>query len=237
MIPSYKRIENLKTIIDSVYNTVNDLTNICFTFCINKKDRESIDFLNEYFTNKNIYDIILEETRQPNLSKYFNMMYDRTKFKDAIVTELGDDMIFRTKDWDIKIIDEINKYNGLRIVYCDDDFTAHDKCCVNMFTTREMVTATKNPFMCEFFHADMIDVVWYMVGLITGTLSYFENIKIFHNHNTRKEKDEWDETFQRLVPVQNAARSKENQHLAICYSTLVARNLIEGGIGSWNVLQ
>lgn len=236
MIPTYHRVEKLKLLIDSVFRTVDDLDNICFSFCVNVNDHETRDFLNSYFDGCG-YEIIDENTMQPNLSLYFNLMYDNTKFRDAIVTMIGDDMIFRTQEWDSRIIKEINKADGKTLVYCDDDFIAHDKLCVNLFTTREMVEATKKPFMCEYFHADMIDQVWYMVGLITGTLKYLEDVVIQHNHSTKLQKDEWDLTFQRLSPVQQVANSKENVKLAICYATVCARNMIESGVGKWNTLQ
>lgn len=240
MVPTYKRIKSLKTLIDSVFDTVGDNKNVCWTFCINKNDVESSEFLYNYFFEHSEQDfcIVKEETIQPNLSKYFNQMYDETLFKDAVVTEIGDDMIFKTKDWDTRILAELNRHDGLRIVYCNDDFTAHERCCVNLFTSRELVERTKKPFMCEFFHADMIDVVWTLAGVMSGLLTYFEDIKIFHNHNTRKKStDDWDDTFKRLNPIQRASNSKENHKLATCYATIVARNLIESGIGKWNVLQ
>jgi predicted transcriptional regulator len=99
-----------------------------------------------------------------------------------------------------------------------------------------MVEATRKPFMCEFFHADMIDMVWTMLGAMTGTLRYQEDIVIQHNHSTKQKQNQWDETFQRLRPVQIAANGKENQKLAASYATLCAKNLIDAGIGKWNIL-
>jgi hypothetical protein len=105
-----------------------------------------------------------------------------------------------------------------------------------LFTTRELVQATKKPFMCEFFHADMIDMVWTMAGAASGTLRYLPDVIIRHNHSTRLKPEDYDETFKRLQPVQKAANAKENQKLAISYAMLCAKNMIESGIGKWNVL-
>lgn len=238
MIPTYKRVWSLKRIVDSAYLTASDKNNIVFSFCVNTKDEETRDFLKSYgWPSDDCYEIIDEKTIQPNLSLYFNLMYDNTRFKDAIVTELGDDMIFQTLGWDKKILEEINAADGKLAVYCDDAFVAHEKCCVNLFTTREVVDATKKPFMCEFFHADMIDMVWFMVGNITGTIKYLPDVIIEHDHNTKKEKDDWDSTFKRLAPIQKQANAKENVKLAVAYATLCARNMIESGVGKWNTLQ
>lgn len=238
MLPTYHRIENLNRIVQSVIDTTENIDNIRWTFCINEKDTQSLEWAIRAFENHDIFHVITENTRQPNLAKYFNMMYDDTVFKDAVVTMIGDDMIFKTKGWDLRVLEEINKYNGYRIVYCDDDYIAHDKCCVNMFTTRRMVDKTKKPFMCPFFHADIIDVVWTLVGKMSGTLTYLEDVIIYHDHNTRKSNElDWDETYKRLAPVQKVNNDGSNRRLAISYATIVARNIIEGGIGKWNVLQ
>jgi len=237
MVPTYHRINRLKTLMNSVKNTVSNIENVRFSFCVNKKDTETVEFLEQYL-DKCLYNIVFENSRQPNLSKYFNLMYDDEQNQDIdIVSMIGDDMIFRTPCWDQIILSELNKYDGLRIIYCDDDFIAHEKLCVNMFTTRKLVKLTGKPFMCENFHADMIDMVWMMVGGITGLLSYRSDIVIFHDHSSKDKKEDWDETFQRLRPVQVIANGEANRRYALAYATIVARNLIENGVGSWNVLQ
>lgn len=234
MIPTFNRVDRVKKIIESAVQTADDPTCLRFVFCVNVNDKVSEAFINEQ--QGIVKEIIYEKTLQPNLSHYFNKMFDETSFKDAIVSELGDDMVFVSRGWDSRILDEIRATEGRGIVYFDDDFTAHEKCCVNLFITRELVTATRKPFMCPFFHADMIDVVWTMVGAMTGLLRYQSDMIIRHEHNSRKKQDEWDETFKRLVPVQRVANSQGNHRLAISYATLVAKNLIDGGVGRWNTL-
>jgi len=238
MLPTYKRIDRLSSFIYSVYGTVSDINNVCFSFCVNINDKETRNFLNSYnWHDKNCFEIIDEDTIQPNLSLYFNKMYKETKFKDAIVSMLGDDMLFKTKEWEFRILDIVNKYDGKAIVYCDDNFTAHESCAVNLFTTREMIELTNKPFMCEYFHADMIDAIWTMVGMMTGTIHYLPDVIIQHNHSSAQPKELWDETYQRLNPIQKVCSTKENMKLATTYATLCAKNLIENGVGQWNILQ
>lgn len=240
MLPTYKRISSLTSVIDSALKHANDPSSLRFCLCVNEKDKETLAYLNSrYWPNENHLDVILENTRQPNLSFYFNEMYKRTRFNElgTLVSELGDDMVFCTKGWDDRVLEEINKREGKAIVYCDDNYIAHEKCCVNLFTSRMMVEASKKPFMCEFFHADMIDMIWTMVGTMTGTLVYLQDVIIQHNHSTKKNKDDWDETFKRLAPVQKAANGSENQRYAAVYATLCAKNIIEEGIGKWNLLR
>jgi hypothetical protein len=237
MIPTYKRPQKLKELIDSVYDSAYDISNVKFSFCVNVKDEETRLFLNDYFINKNTFEIIDESTMQPNLSYYFNKMYDETKFKNAIVSMIGDDMVFKTKGWDTRILNVINNASGNALVYCDDNFTSHELCAVNLFTTREVITATKKPFMCTEFHADMIDMIWTMVGTMTGISVYLPDIIIQHNHSSKESKEKWDETFQRLSPIQKQANNKTGVKFAVAYSTLCAKNLIESGVGLWNTLK
>lgn len=240
MLPTYKRVGGLMAFCDSALKKANDPSRIRFGLCVNEKDQETLAYINQrYWPSDDCFDVVLENTRQPNLSFYFNEIYKRTRFKEpgTLVSQLGDDMVFYTKGWDERVLDETNRREGKAVVYCDDNYIAHDKCCVNFFTTRLMVEAQRKPFMCEFFHADMIDMIWTMVGAMTGTLAYLPDVVIQHNHSTKVEKEKWDETYQRLAPVQKAANGRDNQKYAAAYATLCAKNLIEGGIGQWNVLR
>lgn len=237
MVPTYKRPLRLMSLIDSALRLAEDPRRLRFSFCVNKDDQETRDFLaSRYWPVPDSWEVVNEETMQPNLSLYFNLMYEHTQFRDALVSELGDDMVFITKNWDTRILSEINRENGKVLVFCDDDYIAHEKCAVNAFTTREYVAATKKPFMCEFFHADMIDMILTMVGSLTGTLRFLPDVIIRHNHSTRDPEDKWDETFKRLSPVQKTANGKQNQRLAIAYAMLCAKNLVEAGVGRWNTL-
>ena len=235
MVPTYKRVPRLMSFINSAVSTADDFSRLLFCFCVNERDADTRMVL-EHWGNDNNREVILENTIQPNLALYFNKMYAETKFKDAVVTELGDDMAFRSKGWDTRVLNTINAEDGKAIVYFNDNYVAQEKCCVNLFTTRKMVEATKKPFMCEFFHADMIDMVWTMVGAMTGTLRYQGDMIIEHNHASKQDQKQWDETFKRLRPVQVAANAPANQKLAVCYATLCAKNLIEAGVGRWNTL-
>lgn len=237
MVPTYKRISKVKQFIDSAFETADDISRLRFSFCVNIKDNDTVTYLQDrQWPTIDQYEIILENTRQPNLALYFNKMYNETKFTDAIVSELGDDMIFKSKGWDTRVLEVINTTEGNGIVYFNDDYVAKEKCCVNMFVTRELIQRTGKLFMCEFFHADMIDMVWTMVGAMTGLLRYQDDMIIQHNHSTKLSSDKWDETFQRLSPVQKAANAPENQKLAVAYASLCAKNIIDSGVGSWNVL-
>jgi len=240
MLPTYKRPESIMSFVNSALNCADDWHRLRFCFCVNKSDTESKRMISEsmFWPDADMWEIIEESTDQPNLSLYFNTMYDQTKFneEETLVTMLGDDMVFMTKGYDTKILETINSLDGKAIVFCNDNYIAKEKLCVNLFTTRKVVKAQDKPFMCEYYHAEMIDVVWHSVGIMTGMLRYLPNVIIQHNHNTKKNKEQWDETFKRISPIQCSANSSENKKLSVAYSTICARKMIEKGVGEWNVL-
>jgi hypothetical protein len=203
MLPTYGRCKTyLPKFLDSAEKTA---TSICFSLCVNKKDLATINYLDERVW-KFDYEVIFEETEKPHLAKYFNLLYGKSKWKkdgSTVVSMVGDDMEFLTPNWDKKMLDLINKYNGVGVFWGDDDFIARERLCVNMFVTRYFVDATEHPFMCELFAAEMIDYLWYKVGKYTRTLHFDPNIIIKHNHMYKQENK--DETFKRLEPMRKVA--------------------------------
>ena len=237
MVPTYKRHISLLRFIQSALRQADDPSRVRFCLCVNEKDQSTRDFVRMlYFPHVKQCEVILEDTDQPNLPLYFNKMYRETIFTDAVVSMVGDDMEFATQGWDVAILSAINASEGKSIVYCDDDYIAHDKLCVNMFTTREVVEATRKPFMCERYHADMIDVVWMSVGLKTGLLRYLPEVKIKHLHQSARRTEDQDETYRRMIPVRQAANSQDLKKYAEAYATVCAANLIDAGIGQWNTI-
>jgi hypothetical protein len=240
MIPTFKRSKtSLPIVIDSALKTASDLDNICFSFCVNQSDQETIDFLHKkYWPRNNMWCVVNENTEQPNLAFYWNLLHKETKFKsdDTMVTMVGDDMEFETHGWDAIILETARQTNGECIIHCDDAFVGKDKCCIQLFTTEKMIMAQKKPFMCDVFHADMIDVIWWIVGKLTNTRIYLDNVVIKHNHASAKIKSEWDETMLRLEPIQVATRQKENQVYATRYAYVCAKNIVTNGIGRWDIL-
>jgi hypothetical protein len=239
MLPTYKRPQSILSFVNSALETAANPTALRFCFCVNEEDavsRETIEALK--MPAPDMVEIITEDTDQPNLALYFNLMYDGTAFNEdgTLVSMVGDDMVFVTHGWDAEILKTMNEAEGAALIYCDDDFIAHEKLCVNLFTSRALVRAQKKPFMCKEFHADMIDLVWFYVATMASVLKYLPHVIIKHNHNTAKPPEQWDPTFQRISPVQRAANSAANKRYAVVYSTVCARNIVEAGIGKWNLL-
>jgi len=197
MVPTYKRADKFRRMYKSAIETAVFPERVLFTVCRNTAD-DSV-----YMNASNIH-WVMESTTQPNLSTYYNLMYDETakidKLKDALVSMCGDDFLFATKEWDKRILDEVNKRDGLALVWCNDDYLGKEDCAVNFFTTREVVKGTDLPFMCPAYGCDAIDVIWTEIAKQAGIAVYLEDVHISHLHATRQEMDH---TYERLRTAYN----------------------------------
>jgi len=200
MLPTYGRSHNyLPTFIQTAIATVSDPKRIHFAFLVNVNDTDTKSFLTDFDFKGSEMEMVEESLLVPHLAKYFNMLYAMTKTRDeagTVVTMVGDDMQFKTQNWDTRMLDLINTYDGIGIFWANDEYIAREKLCVNIFTTRKFVQATERPFMCELFPGEMIDLVWYEVGRLTKTLHFDPYTIIYHNHSGKKP----DLTCKRLQP-------------------------------------
>jgi len=240
MIPTYKRVGNLQKIIDSALKHADDVSRLRFSFCVNDRDTETVRYLSErYWPHEMYWEIVFEQTQQPNLALYFNLMFEKSRFanNDTMVSMIGDDMTFESFHWDSAILEAVNRCGGHAIIYLNDNFIAGATLCVNLFVPRQYVLATELSFMCPRFHAEMIDVVWMNIGQTTGTIFYLNNIVLQHNHAMRLPEELQDETFKRLAPLRSMyGSSRNNVTYAMQYAHVASANLIRKGVGQWNVL-
>jgi hypothetical protein len=238
MLPTFNRPQRLATLIYSALDNADIKERVHFCLCVHVSDnltREALPSIIDGFANR--VQIVDEDTDQPNLPYYFNKMYDETTHRDALVSMLGDDMRFMTPSWDTQVLTAIAQADGKAIVFGDDAYIAHDKLCVHFFTTRKIVEVTQKPFMCPIFHAEMIDVIWFLFGQSTETLRYLPDMVIKHEHDSGKKDEERDFTYMRMQPLRNQANSlANNQRIAFAYATVMAANAIKNGVGKWNVL-
>jgi len=185
--PTYGRAKTkLPNFINSAIDMADDKKQICMTFVVNAADQDSVSLINVLCKGIE-YEIITENEPAPHLAKFFNMAYDQTSFvhEETIVSMVGDDMVFKSKGYDTKIIEEMNISCGMGVIYCNDCWAQGEKLCVNLFVSRALVKLTGKPFMCPEFGCDWIDNVWMEVGKKLGNLRYREDILIDHQHSRR----------------------------------------------------
>jgi len=233
MLPTYGRSNTLlPKFITSCTATADILSNLKFAFCVNEKDYDTYNYLKSLpWPKKENVLIVQEFTKEPNLAVYFNILYHETKKfgERCLVSMLGDDMEFLTQGWDSHILNIVNRYKGVGVFWCNDDYIAKEKMCVNAFWSRMFIDATEYPFMAEVFRGDMIDYVWRKIAKYTKTAHYLPNVIIKHNHNTSKPQNQWDSTFNRLRPAQQQGH-KVGKGEAKKIAHLMADNLIKKGL-------
>jgi hypothetical protein len=220
MIPSYKRPEMLKTCIDSAIATASDLKRLCFAIMLHTGDTSYDNF---HFPTETI--LLFEQETEPNLSLFYNRMYSETCYdrQEHLVSMVGDDMAFQTKNWDMKILDKANEIDGVGIIHCEDAFISHGSIPVNLFTSRKFVDAAGPTFMCPYYKADYIDTVWGEIATTVDCNYFLSDVIIKHNHTTGK--PQWDETFQRLQRVKKHSQKEYWEYVNRC-----VKNLYESGL-------
>jgi hypothetical protein len=188
MVPTYYRLKKLERFVVSAQKCCGR-GNICFTFCVNKKDNDTVLLINTLCRGWE-YQILYEDLPEPNLANFYNLMYRQSRFNnpETIVTMLGDDMEFRTNGADTFFINEINKHGGMGIFYGNDK-NKKKKLCTMLFTTRKFIDYNlPEPFMNELFPVDVIDRLWRDTAEKLNCLYYYPQIKILHHHS-KKDRD------------------------------------------------
>jgi len=202
-LPTRKRVKNgiLLRHLKYAEKYVSDPGRILYTFLVDQDDVETLAFLSKKENIPFEYCVVINaEVGAPNLAGFYNRMYRETEFNsdEIIVSMVGDDMVWKSHGYDVRILDEINRKNGRALVYCNDDYYQGENLCVNLFTTRSVVEATGKDFMCPLFPVDHIDNIWMEFGRKTGLLVYLGEVILKHEHNRRKWRIFRDQTYERL---------------------------------------
>ena len=208
MVPTFGRATtNLPVLIKSVIET-SDPSITFFTFMTNELDPASDAKIKELLEKTPFkFTTLHENLSRPNLAVFWNRMCEASTDKAAMVSMIGDDMIFKTPGWDKTIIKWCNIFNGVCVIFGDDCNIMHDALTVNIFTTRKMVDAiAPHPFMAEEFPIDYMDKVWDEAAKRINRRIYVDSVKIFHNHGSMPGAS--DETYRRLRERRTEADSK-----------------------------
>jgi len=183
LMPSRERLNLKLTIISSIMTTVKDINNVTLymgvdeddpTKEISQKIANAIPFVK--YVN---LPVVVGET--PNIHKMWNICARESS--EEILGMIGDDMIFKTPNWDEAVLNEFVGLEGsdkFKLVYCNDGFRPGDMC-VNSFIHREYMDIN-GYYVREDFVRNWADQwLWQIFGAF-DRLTYLENITIQHNH-------------------------------------------------------
>jgi len=183
LVPSRERMAGKTSLAESIANTVDDIKNVSLYFGIDDDDPtkpEAIKLAVRYPFIKIVE--IHNNGKFDGLGKLWNICARASN--EEIIAMIGDDMEFKTKFWDTKILEEFNTTHcpkdNVKMVYCYDGRHGH-KIAVNAFIHRRYMEIN-GYFMREEFRVDFIDLWLQQVFSALGRIRYRGDIHIEHNH-------------------------------------------------------
>jgi len=193
LVPSRERINLKLTLISSIITTVNNIDNISLYFGVDEDDptKDIVYKIAEAIPFVKIIPI-QNNGKFIGINKIWNILADNCKLID-ILGYIGDDMIFRTPNWDKKIIEEFSSEkcpsDKIKLVHCNDGY--HGKnLSVNAFVHRKYYEVMGYLTRPEFL-VNWSDRWMYQTFKAFDRIKYINDILIEHNHWVfgRREKD------------------------------------------------
>lgn len=184
LVPSRERLNLKLTLISSIITTVRDINNVELIFGIDEDDltRETVYKIADAISFVKIVDI-KNDGKFIGINKIWNLLYPHAE--GDILGYIGDDMIFKTKDWDEKILEEFNEKNlpedKIKLVHCYDGFRDRDEICVNAFLHKKYTEIVG--YLCrEEFLINWSDQWLYQTFKAFDRIKWRKDIHIHHNH-------------------------------------------------------
>jgi hypothetical protein len=183
LVPSRERIGFKRDLARSVLDTVDNINNVNLYFGIDDDDptkKHAEEIARQYPFVKIIP--IHNNGKFDGLGKLWNICARATT--EEIMAMIGDDMVFITKGWDTKILDEFSDKkcprDNIKMVFCYDGRHG-ERMAVNAFVHRAYMNLT-GYFMREEFRVDFIDLWLHQIFASIGRLKYRGDIHIEHRH-------------------------------------------------------
>ena len=139
IIPTRKRVSNVKRLIESVYNTAQDISNVQLMFYVDDDDTDTVSFFEKEKSNPKFTHLIdtkiIVEPRQERFGESNNVLY---RACDGDILMLGaDDIVLRTKNWDHTVIEEFAKYpDQLALIFGYDGIQPPGTLATHSFVSR-----------------------------------------------------------------------------------------------------
>lgn len=184
LVPSRERLNLKLTLISSIITTVSDINNIELLFGIDEDDptREVAYKIANAIPFVKVVDI-KNNGKFIGINKIWNLLYPHAT--GDILGYIGDDMIFKTQNWDEEIQKEFNKVNlpedKIKLVHCYDGFRLKDEICVNAFLHKKYTEVLG--YLCrEEFLINWSDQWLYQTFKAFDRVKWRSDIHIHHNH-------------------------------------------------------
>ena len=181
LVPSRERMNKRLTLIASILTTVKDIDNVTLYLGVDEDDPtlhlaekigKAIPFVKIVKVQNNGQFL--------GLGTLWNILTKEST--EDIISMIGDDMVFRTQNWDEEIINEFKNIpaDNIKAVHCNDNFHG-EKLAVNLFCHRKYAEIL-GQFMREEFKINWVDQWLHQVFNAFGRLKYRSDIMIEHMH-------------------------------------------------------
>jgi len=190
LVPSRNRPYKIESLVESINSTATYFDLLEIILYIDNDDKESqykVKELEAKYGNKIRY-IIGERIL---LSEMWNRCY--TESNGEILMHCGDDIVFRTNNWDALIREEYAKSHDKILLVYGRDGICNKKLSTHSFLHRNWVE-TLGYFVPPYFSSDWNDVWLMELGNRINRCVYLENIYTEHMHYV-VEKSKYDITY------------------------------------------
>jgi len=181
LVPTRERMNNRLTLLFSILTTVSNINNVNIYYGVDKDD-PTLDTIKKVSKGIPCLKVIEIDNNGEflGLGKLWNMLVDESS--EDIISMIGDDMVFKTKDWDLKILNEFKEMpkDCIKAVHCNDDYHGA-KLAVNLFCHRKYVDVL-GKFMREEFKINWVDQWLHQIFSAFNRLIYRDDIMIEHRH-------------------------------------------------------
>lgn len=176
LVPTRHRANRLLQMWQSAQNTSSNKENLELIIAIDDDDKESCECLGN-INDSRVKSII--KPRSKNLSKMWNDCYDISS--GNILMHAGDDIIFRTQNWDKAVVDAINSFDDHIILVYSRDGIQNEALGTHSFLHRQWVEIV-GYFVPPYFAADFNDTWLNEVAQRINRRKYLPDVYIEHMH-------------------------------------------------------
>ena len=196
-IATRDNIPGLKSVIKSLLNNCKKKSDIEFLFTVNKDDFRTIKFLHSLkFLHKNFRVFYMSANHNYfDAAERLNLMSEKSRGK--YVFFINDDMVMKSKNWDIKYLNFIKSLDKNRIFIT---YPKHNQKNHNWPTSaiipKKWINITGK--VSNSFEAD---TELYIISTLLGKIYKINNIKIHHHGGIKIKKKQfnWKSTRYKLI--------------------------------------
>jgi len=176
LTPTRFRPDFVTNLVKSAYDNISDKKQLEFVFYIDHDDRVSLKNLLKL---KETYPVIYTSGERIVLSQMWNRCYDICS--GEIIMHCGDDIVFKTKDWDNLVRQAFQKYPDRILLVYGNDMIHGWNLATHSFLHRNWVEAV-GYFLPPYFVSDYNDTWLTDVARKINRIEYIPELHTEHMH-------------------------------------------------------